>query len=366
MFNLKRAEWIPTAIPSSPDIRSYHINGLYSPVGMYSWEAGVRDYLKCYDPETGRVLDFKLFQDFYNNFLAKTFELRGDKILFIQVSAHRRLEYKYGQLPNSHAAMYSQNLISVITCAVDVHKNNLKVAVFGWVRGARAYLIDYHTFEGETDNLESPGTWGKLQELIDSKTYEDSGRRYRIALTFVDSGYNNEVVVTFCSQWDSGVFPIVGADSPAKQQKITEFGEFTSTLGTRGIRIMVDYYKDRWSARLRNRWDGVSLQQDGHFNAPVDATDDQLKELTRETKREKIDKITGKRIGYVWHRPGNAPNELWDLLIYNSCALDVLAYDLCIVQWEMDLVNWVAFWDYVESECLYYEKIPVTTSGGEG
>lgn len=358
----KRGEWRPTAEPIEPGTRSYHLSGMYSPPGNYSWEAGVVDYLKAYDVNTSRVKDFKKFQEFYNNFLGKTFELRGDRVQFVQASSHRRIEYKYGQIPNTHAVTHCAYPITLLTMAVDVHKDNLAVAVMGWTRGKRCYLIDYWRFEGDTHDPNNADTWGRLANFIDEGTYEDSGRLYRPALTLVDAGYNNEMVTGFCAQWSQGVLPIVGRDSPAKNQRIQEFGEFKTQLGTRGFRVMVDFYKDRWSTRLRRNWDGIETMPDEHFNAPVDTTDKQLRELTREVKREKVDKRTGRRLGFEWHRPGNAPQELWDLLIYNSAALDLICYDVCLVQFGSDHANWPGFWDYAEGNSVYFERIGDTNT----
>jgi phage terminase large subunit GpA-like protein len=89
-------------------------------------------------------------------------------------------------------------------------------------------------------------------------------------------------------------------------------------MGTVAFGITVDIYKDRWAARLRRSWNGIGLQPEGHFNAPENVTDAQLKELTVEVKREKIDKVTNQRIGFEWHRPSGAANELWDNLIYTQ------------------------------------------------
>jgi phage terminase large subunit GpA-like protein len=87
------------------------------------------------------------------------------------------------------------------------------------------------------------------------------------------------------------------------------------------------------------------VQPEGYFNAPIDATDEQLKELTVETRREKIDASTGKRLGFGWHRPSGADNELWDLLVYNNVALDIVAFDVCIQQMGRDTIDWDVFWE---------------------
>jgi phage terminase large subunit GpA-like protein len=91
-----------------------------------------------------------------------------------------------------------------------------------------------------------------------------------------------------------------------------------------------------------------------HFNAPTDVTDPQLRELTVEAKREKIEQTTGKRVGWEWHRPSGAKNELWDLLIYNNAALDMVAHDICRRQLDLDLVNWQGFYDLIENEQVYF------------
>jgi phage terminase large subunit GpA-like protein len=347
------AHWKPTATPSSPQIRSYHISALYSPVGMQTWATCVDRWLEAWDVERARPKDLGMLQVFYNNVLGESFELRGEKLRFEQVSDHRRIGvYKYGEIPNKWAAEHCGSAVQVLTCAVDVHKDSLKVSVWGWTRGRRAFLVDYFTYEGVIEQLDDPA-WAALTKLIEEKRYEgDDGATYAIAATFVDSGFLTDQVYAFCAQWDSGVFPIKGREFGPKNAAVREFSEFTSTLGTRAYAITVDLYKDRWSAALRHGWDTHGVQPAGHFNAPQDVTDKQLKELTVETKREKLTP-QGKRIGFEWHRPNGAANELWDTLVYASCALDVLAWDLCVRTEEKESVDWFHFFDECEKQGLF-------------
>jgi phage terminase large subunit GpA-like protein len=347
------AEWRPTANAATPNHRSYHLSALYSPPGMYSWAACVDSWREAWDDERARPHDLGKLQVFYNNTLGDAFELRGDRVKFEAVSGHRRSVYKFGEIPNAWAKEHCGSAVQVLTCAVDVHKDALKVAVFGWCRGRRSILIDYWTFEGDTSQLDDPGTWVELGKLIDDKRYTaDDGQKYAIAVTFVDSGFNTDQVYNFCAQWTGGVFPIKGRESPPKTAAIKEFSEFTSALGTLAYGITVDLYKDRISSALRRSWDGLSLQPEWHFNAPVDVQDKQLRELTVEVKREKLDSL-GKRIGFEWHRPSGAANELFDLSVYASCALDVLAWDFCCRSHEMPAVDWFFFFDECEKQGLF-------------
>jgi phage terminase large subunit GpA-like protein len=349
------AEWRPTAVPISHDLRSYHLSALYSPVGMQSWAMCVQKYLEAWDVEHNRVRDPALYQVFQNNVKGEPYEVLGEQVRFEAVSAHRRHDYVLGQVPNRFATAYLGSPVLLLTCAVDVHADNLACAVIGWCRGRRAVLVDYTRFYGDTEQVDNPATWGRLHALIDRNFEADDGAHYRIQATFVDSGYRHEQVYTFAQDYEDGVYPVKGRDVPSKNAKFKEFSEFKTELGTRAFLITVDMYKDRWSAALKRGWDGASQQPECFFNAPLDIEDKQLKELTVEVKREKIDKVTRQRLGFEWFRPSGAANELWDCLVYCDAALDALAADLCIKQLGMDDVDWTFFYDSAEKNRLYIE-----------
>lgn len=353
------AHWHPTARPQEPNIRSYHLPAMYSPIGLGPWYSCVSTYLEGWDVDSKKVKDVGKYQVFYNNILAEPFRILGFKIEFESVSLHRRAIYRLGEIPNNYAAKFSGSPILFLTCSVDVHKNNLAISIFGWCKDAKCYLIDYYrdVIENDRDDcLEiTSSVWGRLRKLIEEKeyfaTYEVEGKikecRYKIHTTLIDAGYANDTVTTFCADYESGVYPILGRDRPAKNQKISEFAEFKTQSGTKGYRILVDHYKDRLAPVLRREWVEESGQQDiYHFNAPVDTTDDQLRELTKETRSKKIN--SNGSISYEWHRPGNARNELWDLLVYGHAAVEIIAWQICIQNFELETVDWDIFWQYIE------------------
>lgn len=345
LFSAGNAEWVPTAVSMSREFRSYHLSALYSPAGMQSWEECAMKWLEAWDPQTNKPRDVTALQVVYNNIFGDTFKPYGEAILIKAVSAHRRHEYSLGEVPNRFAAKYCGGVVGLLTCAVDVHKESLKVAVFGWTRDRRAILVEYLTFEGETDDIESGETWCKLQSLIEDSSYTaDDGKKYGITITLIDSGYRTDTVYNFCAGYSSGVFAIKGMQHSHKIARTPEFSDFKTKIGNTVFGITVDLYKDRWAAALRRSWDGVSIQPYGHFNAPHDITQKQLEELTAETKVEKISATTKRTVGWEWHRPSGAANELWDLLVYNSAAVDMLAWDYS-KQLGLDAVDWTGFWD---------------------
>jgi phage terminase large subunit GpA-like protein len=354
------AEWRPTATAFSPHVRSYHIPSLLSPVGMQTWTAIAEAFAKAYDEHRKRPRDIGKLQAFYNTELGEPFELMGSRVKVEHVSGHRRACYGYGQIPNEWAREHCGGAIQLLTCSVDVHADRLKVAVFGWTVGRRCFLVDYQTFEGDTEQLDNAATWGELYKLIEEQRYEaDDGRRYGIAITVVDSGYHADTVYNFCAQWPAGVYPIKGRDAPPKSATVKYFSEFEALLGVEGFTITVDLYKERWNAALKIEWSGLGLQPLGHFNAPGRepnaVTDKQLKELTAEVKAVKTDPQTGRKIGFTWRRPPGSANELWDLLIYSSAALDMLAWDYFGRGEDEDFekIDWALFFENAEADGLY-------------
>lgn len=355
------AHWHPTAVATDPGVRSYHLPAFYSPFGFRPWSKNVIDYLDAYDPEAKQVIDPGKFQVFYNNVLGEAFEIMGGKVHFTSVSAHRRAAYRLGDIPNKYAVQFSGSPVLFLSCFVDVHDSNLAVGVIGWCRDMRSYLIDYWRFEREDgepvcSDITSP-VWGRVQELIEEKVYTaDDGKQYQIAITLVDAGYQADTVTTFCSAYASGVYPSLGRDRPAKYQTVREFAEYQTQQGTTGFRVLVDHYKDRLAPVLRREWiEEAGEQKRYHFNAPIDLPDKALKELTVETRRERTDEKG--QVTHYWHRPGNARNELWDILVGGHAAAEILAWSVCIQQFELDAVDWDQFWAYIEREDIFYTEI---------
>lgn len=354
------AHWHPTETPKQPNIRSYHLPATYSPIGMQPWYKCVAAFLDGFDPKTKKVIDAGKYQVFRNNILAEPYKVTGMRISKQHVSAHRRMEYRKGEIPNKYAIKYSGSKILFLTCQVDVHKRNLAVSVMGWTRDARNYIVDYQRFEVDENTEQndcgepSNPVWSTLRQLIEEKTFTaDDGTKYNIAITLIDAGYQNDTVTTFCADYESGVYPILGRDRPAKNQTIKEFAEFTTQSGTVGFRILVDHYKDRLAPVLRREWSEASgLQDIYHFNAPVDIKDNELYELTVESRKQKL--WPNGSITSFWHRPVAANNELWDLLVYGHAAVEILAYKICIQYFELDTVDWQRFWDYIEENHVFF------------
>lgn len=349
------AEWLPTAKAVAPDVRSYHIPGLLSPVGMYTWESCVRDFLAAWDVQQNEVKDQEKLQVFYNNVLGETYEIRGEKLTTQQVSKHRRSVYRSGEIPNRFAKMHTGSPVLFAACTVDVHKNNLAVARWGFCRETRLFILDYQRFEGEVENPEDAATWGRLEDAIGHTYKADDGKNYGIELALIDAGYLPDQVQTFCARMGPGVYPIVGRGrTQAGGEK--HFKEASTATNTSFV-IGVDLYKDRWGSALRRGWSGDGIQPSPFLNAPADLTDKQIKELTVEKRVAMKRQTTGEILYYSWHRPNGVDNELWDLLVYANAAHDILATAFCREELGVEDVSEEhvkEFWDVCEQHGLFF------------
>lgn len=343
---LNNGEWRATAECEDKTRRSYFINALYSPVGMKSFEACVRDWFECWDVVKNESRDNDKLRTFYNNVLGEPFEVLTDRLKYSGVASHRRTAYRLGEVPNNFAIKHCGSEILVLTCAVDVHKNNLAVAVYGWADRNRSFLVDSFRLYGDCHNLQSE-PWTKLKDMIYNKVYiADDGKKYRIQLTAIDSGYAQHEVLEFCYDTD-GVIPIKGLHGAQKGSTFSEFKMTETKLGVPVAHLNTNMYKDRWYSSLNRKWSEPEMQHEYCINFPIDMTREQMMEFKAETKVPVKDPVTGAIQGFKWERKGD--NENWDLLVYNNATLDILAWDIMIRQSGRDIVNWIEFFDYCKT-----------------
>lgn len=355
---LSRGEWRATAKSKEATFRSYHINTLYSPVGFTSWDEMCRDWLRAWDMRTGKVRDMDAFKEFRNLNLGKTFEIKTDQLRPERVNMHRRIIYSSGEIPNQAAKVEAGGDILALVCSVDVHKSHLDVKISGFTIGRRMYSIEWHVFEGNCLDLNANDSpWQKLRNIIESQAWiADDGKQYRVQLTLIDAGYEQDTVLEFCDEYAQGVIPIMGRKNAGANAKITEFWEFKTKLGTVGFNINTGLYKDRLANALRREWHaGTGVQPNYHCNFPQDFPDTFFEQLCVEYKVAIKNKQTGQVVGYQWHRPNGADNHSWDLSVYCCAAFDMLAYEYCMIKNEMDYIDWPFFYEVCQ-DGLYYHN----------
>lgn len=354
---LAMGEWVPTAIPKHPSIRSYHITGLLSPADFFSWEDAVKQWLAAWNVETNKPRDVGKLQTFYNNVLGEPFKTSGARLTLVKVAAHMRA-YQSGEIPQAFAETMCGGKIGFLTLTADVQKNDISAAVYAHGPSRVAFLVERVVFEGPTDDpFDMGGPWGKLAGLIDKKYHDGIDREYHIQTTLVDSSAFTQTVYSFCGQYDSGVYPIKGDELIQKNGTVREFARLkdVSKIAGDGWRVNVNHYKSRLAQVLRSlpRPDVEPALVDS-VSFPSDINVDALKEMTA----EQLIQTKGK---WEWRRM-RARNELWDLTVYSQAARDITAYMVCREMFQGDKVIWSEFWPWVEDTRFGWAEVAPVAS----
>ena len=351
MLSLERAEWVPTAKPENPTIRSYHMPSLLSQV--QPWTHSVYEWLNAWDVEINRVKDMALFQQFYNNVKGWPFEVRGSGVKYERAVTHRRSMYQSGEIPNHYAVEETGAPVLFLTCTADVHPKHIDILVMGWCLKGRSYSIEWCKVEGDCEDLHSlKSPWNTLRKIM-AKTYvADDKKRYKAQVSLVDAGFMQDLICRFCAEYSSGVYPIIGKSTIYDKGRIEEFRQIKSKLNDIMIMIHTNIYKDRLAVSLRREWSGQGLQPEFYPNFPTDFPKLFFTELSNEYKREKTHPITKKRIGHEWYGQNNHAS---DLMTYSLAAVDMMALEICQQHLGLESINHDEFFKFVAANQCYYE-----------
>ena len=297
---LPRGEWRATGKPINKYFRSYHLSAFYSPVGMYSWESAVQDFLDSQQ-------DINKLKAWTNTVAGEPWEERGDKIRYQRILSNR-IEYTSGTVPKE---------VLFLTMAADVHKDRIDLEILGWANKCVTYSIKWTSIHGNTEKY-NDGAWNVLKDIM-----VDDYFGHKIQMVMIDCGYLTDIVYDFCASTKSDkVIPIKGVSDikysgSFKTRKVDGYGEMI------GINALVNYYKDRL-----NGWLHSSIKDDiipwGYCYYPSDYTDDYFKQYSNEQKYE-VRNSRGMVVGHEWRKiNNNADNHAFDCRIYNIVAFDYL------------------------------------------
>jgi phage terminase large subunit GpA-like protein len=327
---LIRGQWRPTAKSHSKTYRSYHINSLYSPVGMLSWNELYKEYLKAMDQPEG-------MRSFTNLYLGLPYRETGSRPKLEKV-IELRGGYKSRTVPKG---------VLFLTAGVDVQTgskrdpNNparLEMEICGHGAGFRTFSICYERFEGDIDNFDEDSAWYKLDQFARETglTFERAdGVKFVVKLIFIDSGDGNtmDMVYRFSQGWQS-TFPIKGF-SALKKRKGEKGDDEVNSFNARRYRpakvgedillyeISTNYYKQHLYKNLKIERRESDYQRAGFCDFPIDYGEKYFKGLTAEEKR----------IDGTFHCPAGRRNEPLDCRVYNQCAGDVYL-DGQVLKWK--------------------------------
>lgn len=175
---LAHGEWVPTY--PEREARGYHINSLYSPIGLgRTWLERAKQWREA----QGRPL---LLKSFINTALGEAWEDRSNQLRSNDIKA-RAEPYKLRTIPRG---------CLLLTCGVDTQDNRLAVQLIGWGRNETAWVLDWFELPG---NPADDTLWAKLDQYLTTPVVNQFGVPMRIEAVAVDTGgHYTHAVYNFC------------------------------------------------------------------------------------------------------------------------------------------------------------------------
>lgn len=335
-YFLPRGEWRPTASPSKPNLRSYHISALYSPVGMRSWESAVQEWLEAQG-------DSAKLRVFVNTFLGEPFVEKGEapayeRIMLRRENWHaesRRLDHgTAGNIWFESDAPAEKILL--VTIGADVQQDRIECEVTGWGEDKESWSLGYFMFYGNPRDA-SDTCWQDLTEVIQKK---HAGRVP--ALTLVDSSYSSDSVYEFCAQFGGrGVLASQGADR-------TQHGKVFALFPVKGtnaqrVDLNTDYLKQEvYSSLNKIRASDTAPFPAAYCHFSADYGEHYFKMLTAEERMAEKQRRTG-YTRWIWHKVRDR-NEALDCRVYALGAVYLLASSMSNMP--DGTILWDSFWDF--------------------
>jgi phage terminase large subunit GpA-like protein len=341
MFFLPRGEWRPTAKPKRPGLRSYHVPGMLSPVGFYSWENAIEDWINA----QGNPLDLKAF---VNTFFGETFEIRGEAPPVDRVMLRRDPAYFPETLTISDDGerVWTEARVPkgplIVTLGADVQHDRIECELVAWGPGKESWSIGYHVLPGDTSDPNGP-PWQALTEILHRPLHGV----LKLVLALIDSSDQAPVVYTYCDRFMSGVLPIKGSSNTLTGRRIFAIrdvaGHQCKRIDLDEGQLKQEFYAQTKIGPLDVPEAGAELPP-GYCHFPHDETYDRryFEKLYSEDHIPETDRYG--RTRYKWVKHGR--NEALDARAYALGALYVIASLITCGDNDPDgTVDWDQFWE---------------------
>lgn len=274
--------------PEAPHV-GFHIWAGYSP--WLSWSRIAVEFLRAKD-------DPMTLKNFVNSWLAEPWEER------VQEPTHDLLR----ACVSKHARDEVPDDVHVITAGVDVQKDQMWYAIWGWGFDSEAWLIRVgRTMDWpELENLLCKGVWGP--------------RKLPVRATCIDSRHRRDEVQAFARRWPESVRLILGVelDSPDYWRTARKLDRHPVTRapmpGLIESHLNVGPMKDIVAAHIQTA--GAAGPKGFHLHAG--ATDELLRHLESEHKVVVRKPGSAKERWITKH--GYRANHWWDATVYAFAA----------------------------------------------
>lgn len=299
--------WIATAKPTG--IRGYWLNGLNTLSGHHK---SYRDRLHQFAIEFLKAKDggAQTMRVWINTFLAETYEEDATRIDAVELE-QRGEPYGPDCLPPN---------VVIITAAVDVQRDRLEVEVKGWAKDEESFGIRKFKIHGDTEKDE---VWAKLDEELLKEFDREDGASLSIARAFVDMGYRQGRVLSFCApRIGRGVYPCHGINRVG-----VNVPPLLPMKPSRNNKARIPHWNIGVTVAKTALHDRIALPIPGarsmHFASPEYGFDSEyFAEFASEKRRLKY---SFGQPYYIFEKDSDSQrNEALDLNVYNLAALHSL------------------------------------------
>ncbi len=279
------------------DVRSYHLNALYSPHGVgYSWAeiAAMRAQARK-NPE--------LAVTFTNTILGLPYESDVQRVE-VNEMAERAEDWQRRTIPQG---------CLILTLGIDVQHNRWAVRIEGWGRDDQSWCIDYIEIPGDPTREDD---WADLDAVVFAPIANRFGVAMRASMVAIDSGnWTHEVYSWVRRHQGKNVIAVKGSNQPNKpvigrptQQDVNWRGR-TVRNGVNLWNVGVNTAKDTLFARLVGDLGRDAPDRRCHFPADLPA------EFYEQHGAERYDPQRKR-----WLKKPGARNEAWDCWVYAYAA----------------------------------------------
>lgn len=316
--------------PEKSDTKTvgFHLSSLYSPVGWIGWSDLVKEWR---DAQHSR----ERLRGFVNTVLGETWKDKGEAPNWKRLY-ERRETYKTNTIPKG---------VLFLVCGVDIQKDRIECEVVGFGRNKISWSIDYRVFVGDTSQPYSD-CWRSLSELVGEVWEVKKGIYLPIKMMAVDSGYNTQVVYSWCRQFSlTKVIAVKGFESQPviiSQPKSADVSSRGKKLrgGLKMFPVGVNIIKSEVYGWLRlDAPDEGQPHAHGFCHFP-EYGEEYFKQLTAEELTIKI--VKGYK-RYVWEKVRDR-NEALDCRIYARAAAAMCGID------RFKERNWAALEAFIKEE----------------
>ena len=349
---LSLGKWVPTAEPSTPDYRSYHLSALYAPVGMDDWTHYVESYLEANPPEQEpKEEEMKAFT---NLCLGWTWEEKGEAPKANQLQQNTRT-YSPGTIPEKLSIADGNGRIVLLTIAIDLNGKiedaRADYEVVAWAESGASYSVEQGSIGTFVPGVKAKldydnrviwtydhgrvnSVWPKVDELMAKIWMKDTGKKMKLFIGGIDApGHFAKQAYHYIDSANYSVFALKGKDT---EHKVSRFGAdvaiYKQSTQKKGLYLLeVNLIKDQLAAlmKLKHVLGSEDPQPVGFMNFPSPANNQYTYSgfySQFESEHRVIDRGTdGIAKGMRWvKKSSTSQNHFWDTRIYNMALKEML------------------------------------------